>query len=128
MKTWMSRAVALAVIGWLSLGPALATGGLAHAQAPTTPDEDRSMAFRAVDGALAEDVDGGALMVAAYGVILVLLLSYVLYLSRIQAGTSTEIARLRAAIEKQRGYRSKPGVEGGESGDSAAASAKEADS
>lgn len=106
MKGWMSRAAAWMVVGWLSMGPSLAA-----AQAPTSPEEDRSMAFRPVDGALAEDVDGGALMVAAYGVILVLMLSYVLYLARVQAGTSAEVARLRAAIEKQRGHRATPAVE-----------------
>lgn len=111
MTRWMSRARALLVIGWLSMGVAPV---LAQA-----PEDDRSMAFRPVEGALEEDVDGGALMVAAYGVILVLLLSYVLYLARIQAGTSAEVARLRTAIEKQRGYRGKPGVEGGEASDSA---------
>lgn len=64
------------------------------------PDDPTSMAFRAADGADLEDVDGGAHMVASYGIILVLLLGYVLYLARIQAGTSGEIARLRATLEK----------------------------
>jgi hypothetical protein len=76
-----------------------------------TPAEGRSTEFRAVEGSEAEDVDGGALMVAAYGTILVLLLGYVLYLARLQAGTTAELARLKAAVEKQRGHRDKPGIE-----------------
>lgn len=65
-----------------------------------SPAEDRAAAFRAVEGAEVESVDGGALMVAAYGTILVLLLGYVLYLARLQAGTSAEVARLAAALKK----------------------------
>jgi CcmD family protein len=74
------------------------------AQAPDA-DDGTSMAFRPMDESEIEDVDGGALMVAAYGTIFVLLLGYVLYLARIQAGTSAELVRLRTAIEKRRGYR-----------------------
>lgn len=81
-----------------------------------SPAEGRSTEFRAVEGSEAEDVDGGALMVAAYGAILVLMLGYVLYLARLQAGTTAELARLKAAVEKQRGYRDKPGIEPAEAG------------
>lgn len=80
---------------------AMVVGASASAQegdAARDPDDPTSMAFRAADGAEIEEVDGGALMVASYGVILVLLLGYVLYLARIQAGTSGEISRLRAAL------------------------------
>jgi hypothetical protein len=66
----------------------------------SSPAEDRAAAFRAVEGAEVESVDGGALMVAAYGTILVLLLGYVLYLARLQAGTSAELARISAAVKK----------------------------
>jgi hypothetical protein len=84
----------------VSLALALAlSAGVAHAQ-DGSPAEDRAAAFRAVEGAEVESVDGGALMVAAYGTILVLLLGYVLYLARLQAGTSAEVARLAAALKK----------------------------
>jgi hypothetical protein len=98
----------LAVCLCAALSPALvATSALAQ----ESPAEGRSTEFRAVEGSEAEDVDGGALMVAAYGAILVLLLGYVLYLARLQAGTTAELARLKAAVEKQRGYRDKPALE-----------------
>lgn len=98
------RALAFAVV----LGALAAPGIPLAAQAPTA-DDGTSMAFRPMDESEIEDVDGGALMVAAYGTIFVLLLGYVLYLARIQAGTSAELVRLRAAIEKQRGgYRHAP--------------------
>ena len=92
---------------------AMVVGASASAQegdAARDPDDPTSMAFRAADGAEIEEVDGGALMVASYGVILVLLLGYVLYLARIQAGTSGEISRLRAALET-RGYREPAGLD-----------------
>lgn len=96
-----------------ALGIAFVLGSLAAplaAQAPD-PDDGTSMAFRPMDESEIEDVDGGALMVAAYGTIFVLLLAYVLYLARIQAGTSAELLRLRTAIEKQRGYRDAAPIE-----------------
>lgn len=93
----------------LGLCAVLQTGvALAQDEAPST---GRSTEFRAVEGSEAESVDGGALMVAAYGVILVLVLGYVLHLARLTAGTTAEVARLKAAVEKQRGYRDKPAVE-----------------
>lgn len=96
-----------------ALGVGLVLGTLAlplAAQAPD-PDDGTSMAFRPMDESELEDVDGGALMVAAYGTIFVLLLAYVLYLARIQAGTSAELLRLQTAIEKQRGYREPAPIE-----------------
>lgn len=108
-----ARAFALAsVLGVLGAAAPLA------AQDPD-PDDGTSMAFRPVDASEVEDVDGGALMVAAYGTIFILLLGYVLYLARIQAGTSAELARLRKAIETQRGYRDAPPVESAKAKDAA---------
>ncbi len=98
---WRSAALA----GVVALGASSVA-----AQAPE-PDDGTSMAFRPVEASEVEDVDGGALMVAAYGTIFVLLLVYVLYLARIQAGTSAELERLRKAIEKQRGYRDAPPID-----------------
>ena len=103
------RALAFALVLGSVAGPFFAPS--LAAQAPD-PDDGTSMAFRPMDESEVEDVDGGALMVAAYGIIFILLLGYVLYLARIQAGTSAELLRLRAAIEKQRGgYRAAPSIE-----------------
>ncbi len=99
MKTWQGLSLALA-----ALGPC----GAAHADVPPPPPQppaedaaaSRSATFQAVEGASAEDVPGGPLLVSAYAVVLVLLVGYVVWLARLQAGTARELARLRAAVER----------------------------
>ena len=65
------------------------------------PAESRSAAFQAVDpNAKKEDVPGGALLVAAYGVILVLLVAYVARLGSLYAKNRSELDRLVRAVER----------------------------
>lgn len=80
-----------------------AQAGESELAPPTDPSEDRAASFRVVDGAVSEDVPGGALLVGAYGTVLVLLLGYVLWLGSLQAGANREIARLRTALETSGG-------------------------
>ena len=80
----------------------------AVAQAPSegstageTPAESRSATFQAVDpSAKKEDVPGGPLLVAAYGVILVLLVAYVARLGALYAKNRGELERLVRAVER----------------------------
>lgn len=60
----------------------------------------RSATFQAVEGPSTEDVPGAPFLVAAYGTILVLLVGYVTWLSRLQSGTAREIDRLRRVIDR----------------------------
>lgn len=69
----------------------------ALAQAPDASD-DRATSFHAVTGGEQEDVPGGTLLVAAYGVVLVALIGYVLYVGAIQQGTQREITRLEKLV------------------------------
>lgn len=70
-------------------------------QAAETPDEARSQAFQAVDGAVAEDIAGGPLMLGAYITIFVLLLAYVFRLARMQDKTQTDLERLSKVLSSK---------------------------
>lgn len=67
-------------------------------QAAETPDEARSQAFQAVDGAVAEDIAGGPLMLGAYITIFVLMLAYVFRLARMQDKTQADLDRLSKVL------------------------------
>ncbi|MET0340429.1 MAG: hypothetical protein ABW252_05475 [Polyangiales bacterium] len=77
---------------------------VASAQAPAegeSPAESRAAAFQAVDpNAKKEDVPGGPLLIAAYGVILVLLVAYVARLGALYAKNRGELERLVRAVER----------------------------
>lgn len=108
-----------ALIFTLLLGVATPAGLSAQDGEPapaTDPSEDRAASFRAVDGAVSEDVPGGALLVGAYGAVLVLLLGYVLWLGSLQAGANREITRLAAALEKNRTKSGEAGAKAGKAG------------
>jgi CcmD family protein len=97
----LSRVVVLA----LALAGGALLGTKARAQQDDAPaDQDpaasRSATFQAVEGPTGEEVPGAPLLVGAYGAVLVLLLGYVLWLGRIQAGTARELERLRRALER----------------------------
>lgn len=62
--------------------------------AEQSPAESRSQAFVAVEGAVAEDIAGGPLLLTAYAIIWVLMLAYVFRLALLHNKTSAEIARL----------------------------------
>lgn len=87
------RAWALA----LFLGSTLSLAAVASAQ--EDPAESRAATFEAVEGAQTEDVPGGALLIAAYGVIFLLLLGFVGSIAARQARTQRELAQLRQDIQ-----------------------------
>jgi CcmD family protein len=99
--SFLSRVAAAAVAGSLvvlTLLP-LATVALAQdAGAEAQEGTGRESEFVAMTGPAQESVSGGALMVAAYAVIWVLLCAYVGRLAMLQASTSKELARLDAAL------------------------------
>lgn len=63
-------------------------------QAAQSPGESRSQSFVAVEGAVAEDIAGGPLLLGAYATIWVLMLAYVFRLARMHDKTQHEIDRL----------------------------------
>jgi len=91
------RGGALAFALWALPGAA----AMAQEDAPAAEEaaesaaEERSMAFEASEGAQTENIPGGGLMIAAYGVVWLLVLGYVVSLGYRQARTSDDIERLR---------------------------------
>ncbi len=79
----------------------LAAGASLAATSPAFAQDtgDRSTSFQA--GAH-EDIPGGTLLVAAYAIVLAVILLYVVYIAYVQAGAAKEIRRLEAAIEGKR--------------------------
>jgi hypothetical protein len=75
-----------------------------HEEAADSPEDDRATAFRAVSGAPTEQVPGGPLLLAAYALVWVLLLLFVLRLAYLYASTRRDIdhleRRLREASSK----------------------------
>ena len=61
---------------------------------------DRAASFEAVSGAVHEDVPGGPLMVAAYGLIWVAVLAYVFRLVRLHKNLDENLARLQHDLSK----------------------------
>jgi CcmD family protein len=80
------RALALCLL--LSAAPVLAEDAAA----------DRAQSFRAVEGAVKEDVPGGPLLVGAYALVWLAVFGYLVRLVRQQARTEAEIARLEKAL------------------------------
>jgi hypothetical protein len=97
---------ALALAGFTVLGAA----GEVHADVPPpapNPEaedaaESRATSFQAVEGPTAEQVPGGTLLIAAYAVVLVLLVAYVGRLGSLQRKNQNELARLSEAVERAR--------------------------
>jgi CcmD family protein len=102
LRAW-ALALALSALPGAALVPAAAAQDAAE-EAAEGAAEERSMAFEASEGARTENIPGGALMIAAYGVVWLLVLGYVVSLGYRQARTHGEIERLRrdlsAAEEK----------------------------
>jgi hypothetical protein len=84
------RALAFALV--------LSASAAASAQSVGDAPEDRATAFRAVSGAEAESVPGGALLVGAYGLVWTFTLLYVLRLGGLSRRTAQEITRLERAV------------------------------
>lgn len=72
----------------------------ADASAQQDTPEDRATEFVGVEGAPGDQVPGGPLTVAAYGVIWLLAFGYLFRLGRMQRGIADEIARLKAAGQR----------------------------
>ena len=89
----MSRGTLIRV--GLSMVATLATALHAAAQDAA---EDRATSFKAVTGAVKEDVPGGPLLLGAYGAILVVLITYGVRLVRMQQRAQTDLARLERQI------------------------------
>jgi CcmD family protein len=75
----------------------------ADAAAEETPAEERATQFVGVAGPDAESVPGGALLVAAYAVVWVLLFLFLLRMRRLQSQTAEELERLSAEIRASEG-------------------------
>lgn len=84
-----ATALALGVLG--SLATAL------HAVAQDAA-EDRATSFKAVTGAVKEDVPGGPLLLGAYGAILFVIIVYGVRLVRMQQRAQGDLARLERQI------------------------------
>ena len=83
-------------------------------------DEDRATSFRTVSGGQQEDVPGGPLTVAAYGVVWLVLFGFVLRLNRLQRGVQTDLERLARSVNEHAGIAAGAGASGssGSSGSS----------
>lgn len=99
MKAFVRGAILALWLGAGSLG-GLSVGvpGVAAAQDEDAAEE-RAMAFEASEGAQTENIPGGALMIAAYGVVWWLVLGYVVHLGFQQSSTSQDIERLRRDLK-----------------------------
>ena len=77
-------------------------GSLAVALQAVAQDaaEDRATSFKAVTGAVKEDVPGGPLLVWAYGLILLLLVGYMVRIALLQQRSDRELARLAQQLGK----------------------------
>ncbi len=90
-------ALSLALVAAAPAGAVLAQDDQAEAAASS-----RSAAFEAARGAQVEQVPGGALMVAAYGVVWLVLLGYVVSLGFRQARLARDVARLEQDLSSGR--------------------------
>jgi len=62
---------------------------------------NRATSFQAVSASAHEDVPGGNLLVAAYAIVLFLLVLYVMYLTAMQRTAGNELTRLEAVLAKK---------------------------
>jgi CcmD family protein len=90
-------------LGWALVPLALAARSVAHAQEQAPPD--RAQSFQAVKGAVKEDVAGGPLLVAAYGLIWAVMLLYVVRLVRKQQRAQADLTRLERVLSQGAGPR-----------------------
>ncbi len=86
------RVLLLVGAAWFSPMTALAEQDVAS---------QRATEFQAMEGARAEDaIPGGNLMIAAYGVVMLLLVGYIARLGMLQRRTSSDVARLSELIAR----------------------------
>lgn len=98
-KAWLRRALAFgsACLACLWTGIALAQDAAQDAAS------ERAQSFRAVTGAVKEDVPGGPLLVAAYAVVWGFVLLFVIRVVRQQQQSQRDLARLEAQLAKVKG-------------------------
>jgi CcmD family protein len=105
MRALVSAFVVLATL--LVVPSALAEDTPTEVNAPTqaveTPSEERAAQFVGVTGPDAESVPGGALMLAAYAIVWVLLFLFLVRMRRLQSQTAEELERLSAEIRASEG-------------------------
>ncbi len=77
--------------------------GAAVGQSDESPAEERAAQFVGVTGPDAESVPGGALLLAAYAVVWVLLFLFLARLRRLQSQTAEELERLSAEMKASGG-------------------------
>lgn len=63
------------------------------------PDEARAAQFVGVEGSVAEDIPGGPLLVAAYGVAWLFLFLYLVRLGRLNAQAAAELSDLEKRLQ-----------------------------
>jgi len=95
------------------LGASLAVPFAAAAQSPTEqaqqgaasedPSEERAAQFVGVEGAEAERIPGGVLLLSAYAIAWVLLLLYLFRMRRLQRQTAVELERLSDEVRASGG-------------------------
>ena len=83
----------------LTLATVVASNGAAIALAQTTGD--RSTSFQAVSGSAHEDIPGGTLLIAAYAIVLAVLVAYVVYLTMMQQSAAKELTRLEEVLQRK---------------------------
>jgi len=102
----LTLVLAAAAPGQVAGQPDDAPTGAAPA-ADGDPAEDasssRSAAFRAVEGPAQDNVPGGALMIAAYAVVWLLVFGYLVRLARLQSKNTADLDRLLRAVGRARG-------------------------
>lgn len=93
------RALCSSLLFALVLGVSAAWSGLALAQDDPTEAQadDRASAFRSVSGPQVDNVPGGTLLIAAYGVAWVLVLGYLWRLGSLHTANAKELERLKSA-------------------------------
>lgn len=62
---------------------------------------DRATSFQAVSGSAHEDIPGGTLLVAAYAIVLCVLVVYLVYLTAMQQSAARELTRLEGVLAKK---------------------------
>ena len=82
----------------LCLAFPLASGVSAQEAADDSAAESRASSFRAVEGADAEQVPGGNLMIGAYAVMWIFVFGYVLRLQKIHGQTQADLSRIERAL------------------------------
>ena len=95
IRSMLGVALWLAVQASVLLAPVLAQE---RAVGQESAAEDRAASFKAVEGAVKEDVPGGPLLVGAYGVILAVIVGYVVRIARLQQQAQNDLVRLQRQL------------------------------